>query len=156
MNHRQVRHWSVWKNSSNKHCCYRGGTWGLCAHISLNGWAEISISKWCAILPFPWHPKKHWLCLSVYFPWKPQQAGTSHSAHLEMWFVKSGHWEHTVLKRHSGLLFTAPWSIWWTDLFLLVVAKETARNQEECKPRTSPLLGLTFPEGTTAKETISC
>lgn len=39
-------------------------------------------------------------------------------------------------------------------LFLFVVATETARNQEDREPDTGPQLGLTFPEGTTAKETI--
>ena len=41
-----------------------------------------------------------------------------------------------------------------TVLFLFVVATETARNQEDREPDTGPQLGLTFPEGTTAKETI--
>lgn len=43
-----------------------------------------------------------------------------------------------------------------TVLFLLAVAKETARNQEDHEPDTGPQLGLTFLEGTTAKETIPC
>lgn len=38
-----------------------------------------------------------------------------------------------------------------TVLFLFAAAAETARHQEDQKPDTSPQLGLTFPEGTTAK-----
>lgn len=41
-----------------------------------------------------------------------------------------------------------------TILFLFVEAMETARNQEDLEPDTGPQLGLTFPEGSTVKETI--
>lgn len=99
---------------------------------------------------------KETLAWLMSFPWKPQQAGTSDTCTL--WDVVCKN-TCPMPKRHSGLLFTAPWSpwsVWWAVLFLVVATKEAARNQEDCEPDTGPQLGLTFPEGTPAKENIPC
>lgn len=72
-----------------------------------------------------------------------------------LWFVKTGHQACTLFKRQSVLLSTSPNSIvYLVTVLLFVVATETAINQEDQEPDIGPQLGLTFPEGTTAKQTI--